>query len=94
MRDRLLSFIETFYTESLTMKLSESNVHTLFVSLLKDMGMILAPILLVALVAGVVSNYMQVGFLFSAEVIQPKLALMQCLLSLFKCQRRLWPVCF
>ncbi|NEU02840.1 flagellar biosynthesis protein FlhB, partial [Escherichia coli] len=36
MRDRLLSFIETFYTESLTMKLSESNVHTLFVSLLKD----------------------------------------------------------
>lgn len=73
MRDRLLSFIETFYTESLTMKLSESNVHTLFVSLLKDMGMILAPILLVALVAGVVSNYMQVGFLFSAEVIQPKL---------------------
>lgn len=73
MRDRPLSFIETFYTESLTMKLSESNVHTLFVSLLKDMGMILAPILLVALVAGVVSNYMQVGFLFSAEVIQPKL---------------------
>lgn len=52
MRDRLLSFIETFYTESLTMKLSESNVHTLFVSLLKDTGMILAPILLVALVAG------------------------------------------
>ncbi len=62
-----------FYTESLTMKLSESNVHTLFISLLEDTGIILAPILLVALVAGVVSNYMQVGFLFSAEVIQPKL---------------------
>ncbi|KAF1681159.1 flagellar biosynthesis protein FlhB [Bacillus sp. SKDU12] len=73
MRDRLLSFIETFYTDLLTMKLSESNVHTLFISLLKDMGIILAPILLVALIAGVASNYLQVGFLFSAEAIQPKL---------------------
>ncbi|MGF7533182.1 flagellar biosynthesis protein FlhB [Bacillus mexicanus] len=73
MRDRLLSFIETFYTDLLTMKLSESNVHTLFISLLKDMGIILAPILLVALIAGVASNYLQVGFLFSAEAMQPKL---------------------
>ncbi|MCY8498725.1 flagellar biosynthesis protein FlhB [Bacillus atrophaeus] len=73
MRDRLLSFLETFYTESLTMKLSMSNVHTLFIDLLKDTGIILAPIMLVALIAGVISNYMQVGFLFSAEVIKPDL---------------------
>lgn len=73
MRDRLLSFLETFYTESLTMKLSMSNVHTLFIDLLKDTGIILAPIMLVALIAGVISNYMQVGILFSAEVIKPDL---------------------
>ncbi|MCY8934797.1 flagellar biosynthesis protein FlhB [Bacillus atrophaeus] len=73
MRDRLLSFLETFYSESLTMKLSMSNVHTLFIDLLKDTGIILAPIMLVALIAGVISNYMQVGILFSAEVIKPDL---------------------
>ncbi|WP_406621863.1 flagellar biosynthesis protein FlhB [Bacillus atrophaeus] len=73
MRDRLLSFLETFYTESLTMKLSMSNVHMLFIDLLKDTGIILAPIMLVALIAGVISNYMQIGILFSAEVIKPDL---------------------
>lgn len=73
MRDRLLSFIKTFYTKSIALELSESNVHELFVDTVKDISLILAPIMLVALLAGIVSNYMQVGFLFSAEVLKPDL---------------------
>ena len=37
------------------------------------MASLLAPIMLVALVAGVAANYFQVGFLFSTETIQFKL---------------------
>lgn len=73
MRDRLLSFIKTFYTKSISLHLSASAVHELFVDTVKDISLILAPVMLVALVAGVVSNYMQVGFLFSAEVLKPDL---------------------
>ena len=55
------------------MKVSTSNIHQLFLELLQETGLLLMPILGVGMLAGIISNYLQVGFLFSTEVIKPKL---------------------
>jgi flagellar biosynthesis protein FlhB len=52
--------------------LTEESLHRLFVDILKQTALILGPVMLVALFAGILANYMQVGFLFSTEAIQMK----------------------
>ncbi|MBG9817080.1 flagellar biosynthesis protein FlhB [Bacillus safensis] len=73
MKERLIALIERFYSTTMLMKVSTSNIHQLFVELLQETGLLLMPILGVGMLAGIISNYLQVGFLFSPEVIKPKL---------------------
>ena len=55
------------------MDITEENLQMIFLELVQEVAMLLGPIMLVALVAGVAANYLQVGFLFSTESIQFKL---------------------
>jgi len=73
MRDRLLALIEKYYKELITMKVSVANIPGLFQSLVLESGLIMTPLLLTAVVSGVLSNYLQVGFLFAPEAIKPDL---------------------
>ncbi|MDQ0230518.1 flagellar biosynthesis protein FlhB [Metabacillus malikii] len=73
MKDKLLLLMTGMFQDYLLMDITDENIQDLFITLAYQAGMILAPIMGVALVAGVVSNYMQVGFLFSTEAIQMKL---------------------
>lgn len=73
MKERIIALIERFYSTTMLMKVSTSNIHQLFVELLQETGLLLMPILGVGMLAGIISNYLQVGFLFSTEVIKPKL---------------------
>ncbi|NPC92590.1 flagellar biosynthesis protein FlhB [Bacillus sp. WMMC1349] len=73
MRDRLTGLIERFFKESLTMEITVANIPGLFRDLALESGLLMAPILLAALVSGVLSNYMQVGFLFAPEAIKADL---------------------
>ncbi len=50
-----------------------TGLQTLYVELLLRTLLIVAPILSAAVLAGVISSYMQVGYLFSPEAIKPKL---------------------
>jgi flagellar biosynthesis protein FlhB len=61
------------FQELMLLDLTEENIQTLFIYVLKEMAVFLGPIMLVALIAGVASNYAQVGILFSTESIQMKL---------------------
>jgi flagellar biosynthesis protein FlhB len=61
------------YQGNMLTELTEQNVFPLLTVILKEMAFFLAPILLIAMVAGVAANYFQVGFLFSTEAIQFKL---------------------
>ncbi|PLR97263.1 flagellar biosynthesis protein FlhB [Bacillus sp. T33-2] len=59
--------------EYMHMDLTENSVHVVMLEILQDLALFLGPVMLVAMVAGVVANYFQVGFLFSTEAIQMKL---------------------
>ncbi|WP_409305439.1 flagellar biosynthesis protein FlhB [Peribacillus sp. SCS-155] len=73
MKDAILGmFIESFQGQMLT-TLTEDTTQTLFLDVFKKTGLLLAPVMGVALVAGVAANFMQIGFMFSTEAIQFKL---------------------
>jgi flagellar biosynthesis protein FlhB len=61
------------FQENLLMELTEGNIQVMFLNILKDIAIYFGPLLLIALIAGVISNFFQVGFMFSSEAIQPKL---------------------
>lgn len=55
-----------------SMPVTASSVHEMFVRTTTVMALALAPILIGLLMVGVAVNYVQVGFLFSAEALAPK----------------------
>ncbi|WP_110112816.1 flagellar biosynthesis protein FlhB [Bacillus sp. CGMCC 1.16541] len=57
----------------LLLDVTENNLFMILFELLPKMVTAIGPIMLVALIGAVAANYMQIGFLFSTEAIQPKL---------------------
>lgn len=70
MLEVFLSFFRQSFQEYIVFSLSEANIHTIFVELSVEAAYLLAPIMVVAMIAGVAANYMQIGFLFSTETIK------------------------
>ncbi|UCZ51711.1 flagellar biosynthesis protein FlhB [Bacillus shivajii] len=62
------------YEEYLLLDLTENNVYSLFLNYTFQAVVIVAPIMLVAMLAAIFSNYLQVGFLFAPEAIKMKLS--------------------
>lgn len=69
----LTDLITHSFETYMAMELTEANTGTLLLEVIVEMGKILAPVLAVALAAALVSNFFQIGFLFSTEAIQFKL---------------------
>lgn len=69
----LLYIFRHSFEDYMLMSLTASNVQVIFLDVLKELILVLAPIMAVAMIAGFIANYMQFGFLFSTEAIQPKL---------------------
>lgn len=61
------------FNDYMLMPLTEANIQVIFLDVLKELVLFLGPIMLVAMLAGITANFMQVGTLFSTEAIQPKL---------------------
>lgn len=55
------------FTEFINWDLTENTVHQIFSGAAIEVFKMLAPIMLIAIVAGLASNLMQVGFLFTSE---------------------------
>ena len=70
---KISSLLIEILQNSLLIQVTEASAPLLLFNVLKEMGLILAPILAAALIAGVLANYMQIGFMFSTETIQLKL---------------------
>ncbi|MDQ0214286.1 flagellar biosynthetic protein FlhB [Oikeobacillus pervagus] len=64
---------EHTFQHYMLMPLTENNLKMISFEMMKELAMISGPIMLVALIAGIVANYMQVGFLFTGEPLKPKL---------------------
>lgn len=73
LRDEIIGFFIEFYTYDLLMDINEQNVHQMFVKVTMKAVVIVAPVLAIALVAGIFSNFIQVGALFSTDAIKFKL---------------------
>ncbi|WP_064093698.1 flagellar biosynthesis protein FlhB [Rossellomorea aquimaris] len=61
------------FQEYMLMELSENTVQVITLDIMKELALLLGPIMLVALLAGLLSNYIQVGVMFTTKPLQPKL---------------------
>lgn len=73
MGGKILDVFRHSLTNFIGIKINESNTPLIMMDVLKEVALFILPILLIALIAGVVANLMQVGFLFTTEPLQPKL---------------------
>lgn len=69
----ILSILKHSFQEYMLLDLTESNLQMIFLEIMKETAMLVGPIMLVGLFAGIAANYFQVGFLFAPESIQMKL---------------------
>ncbi|GIN61542.1 flagellar biosynthetic protein FlhB [Robertmurraya siralis] len=71
--ESLLNIFKHSYQQYIGLNVTENNLRIILLDILQELVFVLAPIMAVAMIAGVAANYMQFGFLFSTETIQPKL---------------------
>jgi flagellar biosynthesis protein FlhB len=65
-------FNQTFQ-EYMLMELTENTVQVITMDIMKELALLLGPIMLVAFLAGLFSNYIQVGVMFTTKPLEPKL---------------------
>ncbi|WP_445488227.1 flagellar biosynthesis protein FlhB [Niallia sp. 03133] len=73
MMKEFVALMNYSFQEFMLMELSEGNIKDIFLQIIKEMALLLSPILIAAVAAGLLANYMQVGVLFTVEPIQFKL---------------------
>lgn len=74
MLGRIMTMMKRTLREAGTTVLDSGTVQALLVGLMYEAFLIILPLLFVVVAAGLLANYLQVGFLFSAESIKPKLS--------------------
>lgn len=72
-RSKMIDIFRFIFQDYLLLTVTTDSIHLVFLELTKQVIFIVGPIMLVAMIAGVAANYLQVGFLFSSEAIQMKL---------------------
>ena len=73
MKEHLLNLMQHSFQEYMLWNVSNENIHQMFVEYTVQAAYVTAPIMLIALIAGVLASYVQVGFLFSTEAIKLQL---------------------
>lgn len=71
--DGVFSIFKHTFQDYMHMQLTEKTVQIILVQTLKEIALLLGPIMLVAFIAAVGSNLMQVGFMMTTEPLIPKL---------------------
>lgn len=72
MKDRMFLLMQGTLKDYLTSEISMSNVMPLMTDLVAQMLWMLAPIFAVAVLIGILANYMQIGFLITGEAFKVK----------------------
>lgn len=71
--DHIFGIFRHSFQNYMLLDLTENNLQMIFGDILKEVAFVLGPIMLVALIAGISANFAQIGLMFSAETLQPKL---------------------
>jgi len=69
---KMMGMVSNFLKESGTLLISNNNIQSLAVYWLFEFFILIAPLLLTVLIAGLFANFIQVGFVISAEALEPK----------------------
>jgi flagellar biosynthetic protein FlhB len=69
---KMMGMVSSFLKESGTLLISNNNIQSLAVDWLFEFFILIAPLLLTVLIAGLFANFIQVGFVISAEALEPK----------------------
>jgi flagellar biosynthesis protein FlhB len=71
---QVTKFLQYMFQEFLLLQFTSENIHSLFLEITMQAVIIAAPIMVMAMLAAIFSNYLQVGFLFAPEAIKMKLS--------------------
>ncbi|MBM7598579.1 flagellar biosynthetic protein FlhB [Virgibacillus halotolerans] len=72
-KNTMTTLYEQSFTEFIHWELTENTLHQILSGTAMEAAKMLAPIMLVVIVAGFASNLMQIGFLFTGEPLKPDL---------------------
>jgi flagellar biosynthetic protein FlhB len=70
--DNLMGFIQHIFSEELLVPFNDSQLLRLYKLILNSYLKIMLPVFAIAVVCGLLANFLQIGFLFSPEAIKPK----------------------
>ena len=74
MGSALINLLKHTFQTYLLMDITEANFAALFIELILEAALVLLPVMVIALFAGLAASYMQVGVLFAPEAIKMKLS--------------------
>lgn len=69
----LVSLFKNSFQKYLRMNATPENIQVILLEILKELAVLIGPIMLVAVIAGTAANFFQTGFMFTPDAIQPKL---------------------
>lgn len=72
MKEKMIKIFRNVYENQLTMDITAANVQVLFVDLVKQGLIILAPIFILVVLVAFIGNYAQIGFMFIGEPLMMK----------------------
>ncbi len=67
MKNSMMRLYEHTFTEFIHWDVTEETVHKVFSGAAMEVSKMLAPLMIIAIVAGFASNFLQIGFLFTTE---------------------------
>ncbi|MEC5422677.1 flagellar biosynthesis protein FlhB [Virgibacillus sp. C22-A2] len=66
-KNTMTSLFEHTFTEFIHWEVTENTVHQVFSGATVEAAKMLAPVMVIAIIAGLASNFLQIGFLFTTE---------------------------
>ncbi|KGX93157.1 flagellar biosynthesis protein FlhB [Pontibacillus halophilus JSM 076056 = DSM 19796] len=73
LKERFIGILEHSFNENMGVTLTEESTHKILVDMTVMTATTIAPVMGIAVLAGVAANYMQIGFLFSTEPLKVQL---------------------
>ncbi|WP_226034932.1 flagellar biosynthesis protein FlhB [Aquibacillus saliphilus] len=74
LKNIMMGMYQKTFTEYINWNVTQNNIHQVFTETTIEMSKGLAPIMGIAIVAGLASNFMQIGFLFTGDPLKLKLS--------------------
>ncbi|OEF98622.1 flagellar biosynthesis protein FlhB [Desulfuribacillus alkaliarsenatis] len=69
----ILNIFDMVFSEYILWEVNENNIHVIGTELLFSIFLVVFPVMIVAVVAGIAANLIQVGFMFTADPLKMKL---------------------